>query len=183
MSAFTIICILVLSPLIFILLMFYLMDEDFRKFVNYSLISKYNYLEMKNISRHIPVCTDCHKMEMEFKKTKTVTVDESDKTFYVFECPRCKGTKILGKKGYNEYQKEKNKREYDKKQKDEYNALFRLQPMGHVDWSNFGNNISSSIRKSAMAQAERMKMFMELQEKYGETIFQKTEDGKTNSSV
>lgn len=113
-------------------------------------------------------------MEMEFKKTKTVTVDYSDKTFYVFECPRCKDTKILGKRGYNEYQKEKNKREYDKKQKDEYNALFRP-----VDWSNFGNNISSSIR----AQAERMKMFMELQEKYGGTIFQKTEDGKTNSSI
>lgn len=183
MSTFTIICIFVSFPLIFILLMFYLMDEDFRKFVNYSLISKYNYLKMKNTSRHTPVCTDCHKMEMEFKKTKTVTVDDSVKTFYVFECPRCKGTKILGKRGYNEYQKEKNKREYDKKQKDEYNALFRLQPMGHVDWSNFGNNISSSIRKSAMAQAERMKMFMELQEKYGGTIFQKTEDGKTNSSV
>lgn len=129
---------------------------------------------MKNSNRCVPVCTDCHKMEMEFKKTKSVTVGELAKTFYIFECPRCKGTKILGKRGYNEYQKEKNKREYDKKQKDEYNALFRP-----VDWSNFGNNISSSIR----AQAERMKMFMELQEKYGGTIFQKTEDGKTNSSI
>lgn len=132
---------------------------------------------MKNSNRCVPVCTDCHKMEMEFKNfswTKSVTVGELAKTFYIFECPRCKGTKILGKRGYNEYQKEKNKREYDKKQKDEYNALFRP-----VDWSNFGNNISSSIR----AQAERMKMFMELQEKYGGTIFQKTEDGKTNSSI
>lgn len=137
---------------------------------------------MKNSNRCVPVCTDCHKMEMEFKKTKTVTVGELAKTFYIFECPRCKGTKILGKRGYNEYQKEKNKREYDKKQKDEYNvSLFRLRrPMGQVDWSNyFGNNISSSIQ----AQAERMKMFMELQEKYGGTIFQKTEDGKTNSSI
>lgn len=171
MLAFIILCI---SVLFFCLLVFYLIDEDFRKFINYSLISKYNYLVMKNTNRHIPVCTDCHKMEMEFKKTKTVTLGELAKTFYIFECPRCKGTKILGKRGYNEYQKEKNKREYDKKQKDEYNALFRP-----VDWSNFGNNISSSIR----AQAERMKMFMELQEKYGGTIFQKTEDGKTNSSI
>lgn len=179
MSAFTIICIVFL---LFAFLVFYLIDEDFRKFINYSLISKYNYLVMKNTSRHIPVCTDCHYMEMEFKKTKTVTVDCSDKTFYVFECPRCKDTKILGKRGYNEYQKEKNKREYDKKQKDEYNALFRLQPMGHVDWSNYGNNISSSIRKSMQAQAERMKMFMELQ-KSDEIKSQKTEDGKTNSSI
>lgn len=173
MLAFIILCI---SVLFFCLLMFYLIDEDFRKFVNYSLISKYNYLEMEFTDKYIPVCTDCHKMEMEFKKTKSVTVGELAKTFYIFECPRCKGTKILGKRGYNEYQKEKNKREYDKKQKDEYNALFRLRPM---DWSNFGNHISSSIR----AQAERMKMFMELQEKYGGTIFQKTEDGKTNSSI
>lgn len=171
MLAFIILCI---SVLFFCLLMFYLIDEDFRKFVNYSLISKYNYLEMEFTDKYIPVCTDCHKMEMEFKKTKSVTVGELAKTFYIFECPRCKGTKILGKRGYNEYQKEKNKREYDKKQKDEYNALFRP-----VDWSNFGNNISSSIQ----AQAERMKMFMELQEKYGGTIFQKTEDGKTNSSI
>lgn len=179
MSAFTMICLFFLSHVLTILLMFYLIDEDFRKFVNYSLISKYNYLEMEFTDKYIPVCTDCHKMEMEFKKTKTVTVGELAKTFYIFECPRCKGTKILGKRGYNEYQKEKNKREYDKKQKDEYNALFRLRPMGQVDWSNFGNNISSSIQ----AQAERMKMFMELQEKYGGTIFQKTEDGKTNSSI
>lgn len=171
--------ILCISVLFFCLLMIYLIDGDFRKFVNYSFISKYNYLEMKNSNRCVPVCTDCHKMEMEFKKTKSVTVGELAKTFYIFECPRCKGTKILGKRGYNEYQKEKNKREYDKKQKDEYNALFRPQPMGHVDWSNFGNYISSSIQ----AQAERMKMFMELQEKYGGTIFQKTEDGKTNSSI
>lgn len=171
LETFIILCI---SVLFFCLLMIYLIDGDFRKFVNYSFISKYNYLEMKNSNRCVPVCTDCHKMEMEFKKTKSVTVGELAKTFYIFECPRCKGTKILGKRGYNEYQKEKNKREYDKKQKDEYNALFRP-----VDWSNFGNNISSSIR----AQAERMKMFMELQEKYGGTIFQKTEDGKTNSSI
>lgn len=182
MSAFTMICIFVLFPLIFFLLIFNEIDEDFRKFINYSLISKYNYLEMKNTSRHIPVCTDCHKMEMKFKKTETFTVDMSVKTFYVFECPRCKGTKILDKRGYNEYQKEKNKREYDKKQKDEYNALFRLQPMGHVDWSNFGNNISSSIQKSAKAQAEWIKMFMELQ-KSDEPKSQETEDGKTNSSV
>lgn len=181
MLAFIILCI---SVLFFCLLMIYLIDEDIRKFVNYSLISKYNYLEMEFTDKYIPVCTDCHKMEMEFKKTKTVTVGELAKTFYIFECPRCKGTKILGKRGYNEYQKEKNKREYDKKQKDEYNALFRPQPMGHVDfWSNYGNNINSTIRKSMQAQAERMKMFMELQEKYGGTIFQKTEDGKTNSSI
>lgn len=175
MLAFIILCI---SVLFFCLLMIYLIDEDFRKFVNYSFISKYNYLEMKNSNRCVPVCTDCHRMEMKFKKIEKIN-GFLVTFFYIFECPRCKGTKILGKRGYNEYQKEKNKREYDKKQKDEHNALFRLRPMGQVDWSNFGNNISSSIQ----AQAERMKMFMELQEKYGGTIFQKTEDGKTNSSI
>lgn len=141
MSAFTIICIFMIPPLAsFFLGVFwlYLTNKDFRKFVNCSLISKFNYLKMKNTNRyqHIPVCTDCYKMEMEFKNTKTFTIDfmSDKKTFYVFECPRCKGTKIFGKRGYNEYQKEKNKRAYDEKQNDEYNSLFQQQPMEHVDW-------------------------------------------------
>lgn len=173
MSAFTIICSCVLPFLSSFFLTFFLLtfflNKNFRKFINYSLISKYNYLEMKNTSRYIPVCTDCHKMEMKFKKTETFTVDMSVKTFYVFECPRCKGTKILGKRGYNEYQKEKNKREYDKKQKKEYISLLQLQPMGHDKCSNYGN-ISTSIRKSLKTQLEQQKTEV-------------SEDGKTNSSI
>ena len=107
MLAFIILCI---SVLFFCLLMIYLIDGDFRKFVNYSFISKYNYLEMKNSNRCVPVCTDCHRMEMKFKKIEKLD-GFLDTFFYVFECPRCKGTKILNKKGYDRYEKEMNKRE------------------------------------------------------------------------
>lgn len=69
MLAFIILCI---SVLFFCLLMIYLIDGDFRKFVNYSFISKYNYLEMKNLNRCVPVCTDCHRMEMKFKKIEKI---------------------------------------------------------------------------------------------------------------
>lgn len=165
MSAFIILCI---SVLFFCLLMIYLIDEDFRKFVNYSFISKYNYLEMKNSNRCVPVCTDCHRMEMKFKKIEKID-GFLDTFFYVFECPRCKSTKILGKRGYNEYQKEKNKREYDKKTKKEYISLLQLQPMGHDKCSNYGN-ISTSIRKSLKTQLEQQKTEV-------------SEDGKTNSSI
>lgn len=110
MLAFIIFCI---SVLFFCFLMIYLIDGDFRKFVNYSFISKYNYLEMKNPNRCVPVCTDCHRMEMKFKKIEKIN-GFLNTFFYVFECPRCKGTKILNKKGYDRYEKEMNKREYDK---------------------------------------------------------------------
>lgn len=108
--------------------MIYLIDGDFRKFVNYSFISKYNYLEMKNSNRCVPVCTVCHRMEMKFKKIEKLD-GFLDTFFYVFECPRCKGTKILNKKGYDRYEKEMNKREYDKSFRNEYNSFFRLKTL------------------------------------------------------
>ena len=125
MLAFIILCFCI-SVLFFCLLMIYLIDGDFRKFVNYSFISKYNYLEMKNSNRCVPVCTDCHRMEMKFKKIEKIA-GFLDTFFYVFECPRCKGTKILNKKGYDRYEKEMNKREYDKSLRNEYNSFFSSQ--------------------------------------------------------
>ena len=77
---------------------------------------------MKNSNRCVPVCTDCHRMEMKFKKIEKID-GLSDTFFYVFECPRCKGTKILNKKGYDRYEKEMNKREYDKSLRNEYNSF------------------------------------------------------------
>lgn len=181
MLAFTILCI---SVLFFILLMIYLIDEDFRKFVNYSFISKYNCLEMKNSNRCVPVCTDCHRMEMKFKKIEKIA-GFSDTFFYVFECPRCKGTKILNKKGYDRYEKEMNKREYDKSLRNEYNSFFSIRPMSQmepIDWANFGSNIISTIRKSSKSQSERIKMYTELVKSL-ESKSKEIENDKTNSSI
>lgn len=178
MLAFIILCI---SVLFFVLLKIYLIDEDLRKFVNYSFISKYNYLEMKNSNRCVPVCTDCHRMEMKFKKIEKIA-GFSDTFFYVFECPRCKDTKILNKKGYDRYEKEMNKREYDKSQ---YNSFFRLNPMSqmeHIDWTSFGSNIISTIRKTSKSQSERIKMYSELSKSF-ESKSQEIENDKTNSSI
>ena len=181
MLAFIILCI---SVLFFYLLMIYLIDGDFRKFVNYSFISKYNYLEMKNSNRCVPVCTDCHRMEMKFKKIEKLD-GFLDIFFYVFECPRCKGTKILNKKGYDRYEKEMNKREYDKSLRNEYNSFFSIRPMSqmeHIDWANFGNNIISTIRKSSKSQSERIKMYTELVKSL-ESKSKEIENDKTNSSI
>ena len=181
MLAFIILCI---SVLFFCLLMIYLIDGDFRKFVNYSFISKYNYLEMKNSNRCVPVCTDCHRMEMKFKKIEKLD-GFLDIFFYVFECPRCKGTKILNKKGYDRYEKEMNKREYDKSLRNEYNSFFRLNPMSQmepIDWANFGSNIISTIRKTSKSQSERIKMYTELLKSL-ESKSQEIENDKTNSSI
>ena len=181
MLAFIILCI---SVLFFCLLMICLIDEDFRKFVNYSFISKYNYLEMKNSNRCVPVCTDCHRMEMKFKKIEKLD-GFLDIFFYVFECPRCKGTKILNKKGYDRYEKEMNKREYDKSLRNEYNSFFSIRPMSqmeHIDWANFGNNIISTIRKSSKSQSERIKMYTELVKSL-ESKSKEIENDKTNSSI
>ena len=164
--------------------MIYLIDGDLRKFVNYSFISKYNYLEMKNSNRCVPVCTDCHRMEMKFKKIEKLD-GFLDTFFYVFECPICKGTKILNKKGYDRYEKEMNKREYDKSLKNEYNSFFRLNPMSqmeHIDWTSFGSNIISTIRKSSKSQSERIKMYTELLKSL-ESKSQEIENDKTNSSI
>ena len=182
MLAFIILCI---SVLFFCLLMIYLIDGDFRKFVNYSFISKYNYLEMKNSNRCVPVCTDCHRMEMKFKKIEKLD-GFLDTFFYVFECPRCKGTKILNKKGYDRYEKEMNKREYDKSFRNEYNSFFRLKnPMSkteHIDWTSFGSNIISTIRKSSKSQSERIKMYTELVKSL-ESKSKEIENDKTISSI
>ena len=181
MLAFIILCI---SVLFFCLLMIYLIDGDFRKFVNYSFISNYNYLELKNSNRCVPVCTDCHRMEMKFKKIEKIA-GFLDTFFYVFECPRCKGTKILNKKGYDRYEKEMNKREYDKSLKNEYNSFFRLNPMSqmeHIDWTSFGSNIISTIRKSSKLQSERIKMYTELVKSL-ESKSKEIENDKTNSSI
>ena len=178
MLAFIIFCI---SVLFFCLLMIYLIDGDFRKFVNYSFISKYNYLEMKNSNRCVPVCTDCHRMEMKFTKIE----DVGDNFFYIFECPRCKGTKILNKKGYDRYEKEMNKREYDKSLRNEYNSFFSIRPMSqmeHIDWANFGSNIISTIRKTSKSQSERIKMYTELVKSL-ESKSKEIENDKTNSSI
>lgn len=181
MLAFIILCI---SVLFFVLLMIYLIDEDLRKFVNYSFISKYNYLEMKNSNRCVPVCTDCHRMEMKFKKIEKIS-GFSDTFFYVFECPRCKGTKILNKKGYDRYEKEMNKREYDKSLRNEYNSFFSIRPMSQmepIDWANFGSNIISTIRKTSKSQSERIKMNTELLKSL-ESKSQEIENDKTISSI
>ena len=181
MLAFIILCI---SVLFFVLLMIYLIDEDLRKFVNYSFISKYNYLEMKNSNRCVPVCTDCHRMEMKFKKIEKID-GFLNTFFYVFECPRCKGTKILNKKGYDRYEKEMNKREYDKSLRNEYNSFFRLNPMSqmeHIDWTSFGSNIISTIRKSSKSQSERIKMYTELVKSL-ESKSKEIENDKTISSI
>ena len=58
-----------------------------------------------------------------------------------------------------------NKREYDKSLRNEYNSLFRLNPMSqmeHIDWTSFGSNIISTIRKSSKSQSERIKMYTKL---------------------
>ena len=181
MLAFILPCI---SVLFFCLLMICLIDEDFRKFVNYSFISKYNYLEMKNSNRCVPVCTDCHRMEMKFKKIEKIA-GFSNTFFYIFECPRCKGTKILNKKGYDRYEKEMNKREYDKSLRNEYNSFFSIRPMSqmeHIDWANFGSNIISTIRKTSKSQSERIKMYTELLKSL-ESKSQEIENDKTNSSI
>ena len=181
MLAFIILCI---SVLFFCLLMIYLIDEDFRKVVNYSFISKYNYLEMKNSNRCVPVCTDCHRMEMKFKKIEKLD-GFLDTFFYVFECPRCKGTKILNKKGYDRYEKEMNKREYDKSLRNEYNSFFSIRPMSQmepIDWANFGSNLISTIRKSSKSQSERIKMYTELVKSL-ESKSKEIENDKTNSSI
>lgn len=181
MLAFIILCI---SVLFFCLLMIYLINGDFRKFVNYSFISEYNYLEMKNPNRCVPVCTDCHRMEMKFKKIEKID-GFLDTFFYVFECPRCKGTKILNKKGYDRYEKEMNKREYDKSLENEYNSFFRLNPMSqmeHIDWTSFGSNIISTIRKSSKSQSERIKMYTELVKSL-ESKSKEIENDKTISSI
>ena len=181
MLAFIILCI---SVLFFCLLMIYLIDEDFRKVVNYSFISKYNYLEMKNSNRCVPVCTDCHRMEMKFKKIEKLD-GFLDIFFYVFECPRCKGTKILNKKGYDRYEKEMNKREYDKSLRNEYNSFFSIRPMSQmepIDWANFGSNLISTIRKSSKSQSERIKMYTELVKSL-ESKSKEIENDKTNSSI
>lgn len=181
MLAFIILCI---SVLFFCLLMIYLIDGDFRKFVNYSFISKYNYLEMKNSNRCVPVCTDCHRMEMKFKKIEKIA-GFLDTFFYVFECPRCKDMKILNKKGYDRYEKEMNKREYDKSLRNEYNSFFRLNPMSqmeHIDWTSFGSNIISTIRKSSKSQSDRIKMYTELVKSL-ESKSKEIENDKTNSSI
>ena len=181
MLAFIILCI---SVLFFSLLMIYLIDGDFRKFVNYSFISKYNYLEMKNSNRCVPVCTDCHRMEMKFKKIEKID-GFLNTFFYVFECPRCKGTKILNKKGYDRYEKEMNKREYDKSLRNEYNSFFGLNPMSqmeHIDWTSFGSNIISIIRKSSKSQSERIKMYTELVKSL-ESKSKEIENDNTISSI
>ena len=181
MLAFIILCI---SVLFFCLLMIYLIDGDLRKFVNYSFISKYNYLEMKNSNRCVPVCTDCHRMEMKFKKIEKLD-GFLDTFFYVFECPRCKGTKILNKKGYDRYEKEMNKREYDKSLRNEYNSFFSIRPMSQmepIDWTSFGSNIISTIRKSSKSQSERIKMYTELVKSL-ESKSKEIENDKTNSSI
>lgn len=181
MLAFIILCI---SVLFFCLLMIYLIDGDLRKFVNYSFISKYNYLEMKNSNRCVPVCTDCHRMEMKFKKIEKLD-GFLDTFFYVFECPRCKGTKILNKKGYDRYEKEMNKREYDKSLRNEYNSFFSIRPMSQmepIDWANFGSDIISTIRKSSKSQSERIKMYTELAKSL-ESKSKEIENDKTNSSI
>ena len=181
MLAFIILCI---SVLFFCLLMIYLIDEDIRKFVNYSFISKYNYLEMKNSNRCVPVCTDCHRMEMKFKKIEKIA-GFLDTFFYVFECPRCKDMKILNKKGYDKYEKEMNKREYDKSLRNEYNSFFSIRPMSQmepIDWANFGSNIISTIRKSSKSQSERIKMYTELVKSL-ESKSKEIENDKTISSI
>ena len=139
---------------------------------------------MKNSNRCVPVCTDCHRMEMKFKKIEKID-GFFEYFFYVFECPRCKGTKILNKKGYDRYEKEMNKREYDKSLRNEYNSFFRLNPMSqmeHIDWTNFGNNIISIIRKSTKSQSERIKMYTELVKSL-ESKSQEIENDKTTSSI
>ena len=108
-----------------------------------------------------------------------------DTFFYVFECPRCKGTKILNKKGYDRFEKEMNKREYDKSFRNEYNSFFRLNPMSqmeHIDWTSFGSNIISTIRKSSKSQSERIKMYTELLKSL-ESKSQEIGNDKTNSSI
>ena len=78
-----------------------------------------------------------------------------------------------------------NKREYDKSLRNEYNSFFSIRPMSqmeHIDWTSFGSNIISTIRKSSKSQSERIKMYTELVKSL-ESKSKEIENDKTNSSI
>ena len=52
----------------------------------------------------------------------------------------------------------------------------------HIDWTSFGSNIISTIRKSSKLQSERIKMYTELVKSL-ESKSKEIENDKTNSSI
>ena len=52
----------------------------------------------------------------------------------------------------------------------------------HIDWTSFGSNIISTIRKSSKSQSERIKMYTELVKSL-ESKSKEIENDKTISSI